>query len=164
MLLISIEFSFHFGVLWYSSPVINFLRFSKWYFRAMKIVLLRYSQNNYQIWLYRLNLMCDELSYQIKYFSYQSSCLLLLLVCKNHYRKSYSVSSSEQRRDALFWINLRDLLARIIWIALDVSEFLNIHIFNWYKALYSASSSTFRHLGFIRAVRWLCAASPMAYS
>ena len=59
--------------------------------------------------------MCDELSYQIKYFSCQSSCLLLLLeVCKNRYRKSYSVSGSEQQRDALFWINLRDLLARII--------------------------------------------------
>ena len=131
----------------------------------MKIVLLRYSQSNYQIWLYKLNLMCDELSYQIKYFSCQSSCLLLLLeVCKNHYRKENSVSGSERWRDALFWINLRDLLARVIQITLDVSEFLSIHIFNWYKALYLASSSTFWHLGFIRAVRWLCAASPMAYS
>ena len=41
---------------------------------------------------------------------------------------------------------------------------VNIPIFNWYKALYSASSSTFRHLDFIRAVRWLRAASPMVYS
>ena len=31
----------------------------------MKILLLRYSQNNYQIWLYKLNLMCEEISYQI---------------------------------------------------------------------------------------------------
>ena len=31
----------------------------------MKILLLRYSQNNYQTWLYKLNLICDELFYQI---------------------------------------------------------------------------------------------------
>ena len=49
-------------------------------------------------------------------------------------------------------------------ITLDLSEFLNIHIFNWCKALYSASSSTFWHLGFIRAVQWFRAASPMVYS
>ena len=45
-----------------------------------------------------------------KYFSCKSSCLLLLLeVFKNHYRKeNISVGGSEQRRDALFWINLRE--------------------------------------------------------
>ena len=43
-------------------------------------------------------------------------------------------------------------------------EFLNIHVFNWCKALYSASSSTFWHLGFIRAVQWFRAASAMVYS
>ena len=45
-----------------------------------------------------------------EYFSCQSSCLLLLLeVCKNHYRKeNISVGGSEQQRDALFWINLRE--------------------------------------------------------
>ena len=50
--------------------------------------------------------MCEELSDQItsKYFSCQSSCLLLSLeVCKNHYKKeNISVGGSEQRRDALF--------------------------------------------------------------
>ena len=30
----------------------------------MKIFLLRYSQNNYQIWLYKLNLIFEELSSQ----------------------------------------------------------------------------------------------------
>ena len=34
-------------------------------------------------------------------------------------------------------------LARVIYITLDVTEFLNIRIFNWYKAPYWASSSTF---------------------
>ena len=63
-LLITIEFSFHFGFLWYSSFVINFPRFFKRYFRPIKIFLLRYSQNSYQIWLYKLNL-CEELPYQI---------------------------------------------------------------------------------------------------
>ena len=44
-----------------------------------------------------------------KYFSCQSSCLLLLLeVCKNHYRKeNISVGGSEKRGDALVWIHLR---------------------------------------------------------
>ena len=50
--------------------------------------------------------MCEELSYQnYEHFSCQSTCLLLLLeVCKNHYRKEkkISVGSSEQQRDALF--------------------------------------------------------------
>ena len=63
-LLISIEFSFHFDFLLYSSFIINFPRFFKQYFRLMKIPLLRYSQNNYQIWLFKLNVMCEELSYQ----------------------------------------------------------------------------------------------------
>ena len=39
-------------------------------------------------------------------------------------------------------------LARVIYITLDVTEFLNIRIFNWYKAPYWASSSTFWHLDF----------------
>ena len=45
-----------------------------------------------------------------KYFSCQSSCLLLLLeVCKNHYRKEkISVGGSEQGRDVLFLIHLRE--------------------------------------------------------
>ena len=45
-----------------------------------------------------------------KYFSCQSSCLLLLLQdCKNHYRKeNIGVGSSEQERDALFLIRLRE--------------------------------------------------------
>ena len=81
-----------------------------------------------------------------KHFSCQSSCLLLLLeYCKNHYRKeNISVDGSKQDRDILFWIHLRDLAKRI-YITLGVHEFLNIHIFNWYKAFYSASSSIFWH-------------------
>ena len=58
VLLISIEFSFHFGFLWYS-------RFFKRLFRPVKIFLPGHSLNNYQVWLYKLNLMCEELSYQI---------------------------------------------------------------------------------------------------
>ena len=52
LLLISIEFYFHFGFLWCSSLVINFPFFFKQLFRPMKILLLRHSQNNDQIWLY----------------------------------------------------------------------------------------------------------------
>ena len=56
--------SINFGFLWYSSFVINFPRFFKPLFWLMKVLLLRYSQNNYQIWWYKLNVMCEELSYQ----------------------------------------------------------------------------------------------------
>ena len=64
-LLISIEASFHFDFLWYSSFVINFSRFLKRLFRPTKILLVRHSRNNYQLWLYELNLMCEELSYEV---------------------------------------------------------------------------------------------------
>ena len=63
LLLISIGFSIHFGFLWYSSFVINFSHFFKGLFRTTNILLLRHSQNNYQMWLYKLSLMCEELSY-----------------------------------------------------------------------------------------------------
>ena len=70
----------------------------------MKIHLLRYSQNKYQIWLHKLNLMCEELFFQIINISAVNQAVLLLLqVCKDHYRKeNISVAGSEQRRDAFF--------------------------------------------------------------
>ena len=45
-----------------------------------------------------------------KYFSCHLSCLLLLLeICKNHYRKeNISVGGRKQQRDALFKIYLRE--------------------------------------------------------
>ena len=55
------------------------------------------------------------------------------------------------RRCTLLKSFKRDL-GKLLWIAFGSSEFLNIHIFNWYKALYSASSTTFQHLDFIRAI------------
>ena len=48
--------------LWYSSFVINLPRFFEVAFQADD---LRHSQNNYQIRLYKLNSMCEKLSYQI---------------------------------------------------------------------------------------------------
>ena len=63
-----------------------------------------------------------------------------------------------------FWFLLNFLFISAFFDTLDVFEFLNIHISNWYKALYSASNSTFQHLDFIRAVRRLRAASPKVYS
>ena len=57
-----------------------------------------------------------------KHFSCQSSCLLLLLeVCKNHHiKENISIGGSEQRRDALFWIHLRETLLNV-FILLKVS-------------------------------------------
>ena len=96
----------------------------------MKILLLRHFQNNYQFWLYKLNLMCEELSYQIiTTSSWQSSCLLLLLdVSKYHYEKeSVSVGGSEQHKDAFFWIHLRETWLNIfglLLVALSFSTFI----------------------------------------
>ena len=94
-----------------------------------------------------------------KHFRCQSSCFLLLLeVYKNRYRKeNISIGGSKQDRYTFLNSFNRDVAKRI-YITLGVYEFLNIHVFNWCKALYSASSSTFRHLDFIRAVRWFHAA------
>ena len=48
--------------------------------------------------------MCEEPSYQIINNSAvnQAVFLLLLKVCKNHYKKENSVGGSEQHRDALY--------------------------------------------------------------
>ena len=64
-----------------------------------------------------------------KYFSCQSSCLLLLLeVCKNHYKKeNISVGSGEQRREAFFWIHLKETCLNIfilLLVALNFSTFI----------------------------------------
>ena len=64
-----------------------------------------------------------------KYFSCQSSCLWLLLeVCKNHYKKeSISVGGSEQRREALFWIHIKETWLNIfalLLVALNFSTFI----------------------------------------
>ena len=63
-----------------------------------------------------------------KYFSCQSSCLLLLLeVCKNHYKKeNISVGDSEQRREAPFWIHLKETCLYkfvLLLLALNFSTF-----------------------------------------
>ena len=66
-----------------------------------------------------------------KYFSSQSSCLLLLLeVRKDHYRKeNISVFHSEQLRDALFWTHLRETWLNE-FISLQVSLSFSIFIFS----------------------------------
>ena len=64
-LLISLQFSFHFGFLWYSSFGISFPRFFKWLFKSLKILKLRHSHSNYQICWHKLNLMCRKVSNQI---------------------------------------------------------------------------------------------------
>ena len=66
-----------------------------------------------------------------KYFSCQSSCLLLLLeVCKNHYKKeNIGVGGSKQRRDALFWIHLRETWLKLFGLLL-VSMGFEMFIFS----------------------------------
>ena len=107
----------------------------------MKILLHRHSQNNYQIWLYKVNLMCEELSYQIIHTSAVNQApLLLLKVCKNHYKKeNIIVGNSDWRRDAgFFWIHLRQTwlnLFGLILAALSFSTFIfliGIKLFIWH--------------------------------
>ena len=66
-----------------------------------------------------------------KYFSYQSSCLLSLLeVWKNHYEKeNISGGSSKQRREAFFWIYLKDTWLNIFVLFLVDLNF-SIFIFS----------------------------------
>ena len=46
--------------------LLNFLFISAFFDILASLSISRgFSQNNYQIWLYKLNLMCEELSYQI---------------------------------------------------------------------------------------------------
>ena len=64
-----------------------------------------------------------------KHFTCQSRCLLLLLeVCKNHYKKeNISVGGSDQRRDVIFKIYLRQTwlnLFGLILAALSFSTFI----------------------------------------
>ena len=61
-----------------------------------------------------------------KYFSCQSSWLLLLLeVCKNHCKKeNISVRSFEQCGNALFWIHLRETWLNIFMFFLVALNFL----------------------------------------
>ena len=155
--LISIEFSFHFYFLWYSSIVVNSARFFK-----TKIVLVRHSLNNYQMGLYKLISCVRKFSIKLTLQLSIKLSFLSLEHCKNYYRKeNISVDGTKQGRDTLFWIHLRETSLNVF--ILGVYEILNTHVFNWYKALCSASSSTSRDLDFIRAVWWLCAAYPMVF-
>ena len=85
-------------------PLIFYLRYQfPAFFRPMKILINRHSQNNYQIWLLKLNSVCVTLLSIFQYFSCQSSKLLLLSeVCENHERGNTSVGGGDQHRDALF--------------------------------------------------------------
>ena len=76
--------------------------------------------------------------------------MLLLEICENQARQTYTFLNSFKRD-----------LAKPIYITLGVYEFLNIHIFNWYEALYLAFSSTFGILilseqfhGFVQLPPW----------
>ena len=84
--------------------------------------------------------MGEELSYQI---INTSSCLLLLLeVCKNHYKKeNISVGGSEQCRDALFRIHLRETWLNIFGLLLVARSFstfifsIGIKLFIWHPVV-----------------------------
>ena len=114
----------------------------------------------------KLDLMCEELRYQI----INTSAVNEAVFC--YYLKSAKIIIKKKKLalaiasnvEMHFLNSLEKDLGKHIWAAFGSPEFLNIHIFNWCKAVYSASSSTLRHLNFVRAIRWLRAASPILYS
>ena len=56
----------------------------------------------------------------------------------------------------MYFLNsCKTYMAQVICVDFGESEFLNIHIFNWYRTLYSARSSNFRHLDFIRVTQMI---------
>ena len=98
--------NFLFGFLWYSSFVINFPRFFKRLFKptTILILLLRHSQKNYQMWLYKLNLMCEGLSYQIINTSAVNQAvfcwnLMYLTILRNTKQKQFRCVSSCQNQN-----------------------------------------------------------------
>ena len=111
-----------------------------------------------KIWLYKLNLVCETFSYQVInyilsvnqavfcYYQMFAKIIMkektLVLVVVNNTELHYSNSCKTD-------------LAKLIWVDFGKSEFLNIHIFNWYKTLYLARRNIFRHLDFIRAIQMI---------
>ena len=114
--------------IFFSSFAISFPRFSKGLFKPMNILQLRHSQNNWQVWLDKLNLMWEELSYQIINTSAVNQAVIWLVeVCKNHYKKEkISVGGSEQCWEAFFKIHLKETWLNIfvlLLVALNFSTF-----------------------------------------
>ena len=92
--------------------------------------------------------MCEELSHQI----INTSAVNQAVFC--YYQKFEKIIIKKKTLVSAVAINAKSFitdLAKLILIDFDSSEFLNIHSFNWYRALYSASNSTFQQLDFIRA-------------
>ena len=98
-----------------------------------------------------------------KYFSCQSSYLLLLLeVCKNHYSKeNIRVGGSKQQGDALFWIHLRKTwleLFRLLQMSLIFSIFIfsiGIKLFIWHSVgLFWILILSEQFDGFVRLHHW----------
>ena len=99
--------------------------------------------------------MCEKLSHQIidtlggnqAVFCYYWKFAKIII------KKKILVLAVASNAECTFLNSFKTDLAKLIWVDFDSFEFFNIHIFNWYKSLCSASSSTFRHIDFIRASR-----------
>ena len=109
--------------------------------------------------------MREELFYQI-----------INILAVNQAFKSFAIIKSlqkslQKRKHQCWWQQVKKRrtflnsfkrdLARVIQITLDVSEFLNIHIFNWYKALFRHPVVLFgililskRFDGFVKLLLW----------
>ena len=70
--------------------------------------------------------------------------------CKIIMKKENSFTNVEIKKRDLN--SLKTDLAKHICVNFGKSEFLNMHIFNWYKDFYSACSNICRYLDFIKAI------------
>ena len=70
--------------------------------------------------------MCGTFLSNYKYFSCQASCLFFIIRClqKHYIKENINVGCSEQRRDSLFWIDLRETWVNIFMLLLAALNFL----------------------------------------
>ena len=89
--------------------------------------------------------MCEGLSYQIINTSAVNQDVFVTIrsLQKSLQKRKHQSWRYQPRQRYTFLNPFKIDLAKRIYTNLGVYEFLNIHIFNWCKARYSASSSTF---------------------
>ena len=107
--------------------------------------------------------MCEGLSYEIINISAVNQAVFCYYekFAKIIIEKKTLLLAVASKAEIHFLNSFKKDLAKHIYINLGVYKFLNIHIFNWYKALYSASIVLFGILilseqfdGFLQLLPW----------
>ena len=105
---------------------ITFILFFKRLFRPMKTLLLRHPQNNYRMWLYQLNLMCEELSYQITNTSTVNQSVFCyywkftkIIIMKKTLASVVAINAEMH----FFWIHIRHTWLNVFGLTLSFPTF-----------------------------------------